>query len=163
MCNLLKQVVVKQQPSLWIPTARFVLLLTSGILLIFGVVSLISHLLGSDMSLTISLVFIIIGSLIGFIYVLLNRYSKKIDALSPSEYKTICIFDLKNADLLDAAGNTLDSLENISVQREFQLTSSSKKLVVRYSSGSITLVKGNPFSGGTSSLEASFRKLGLMS
>jgi len=157
-----EQVIVKQQPALWIPTARFVLLLTAGIPLIFGVVSLISHFQGSDLSLTISLVFIIIGTLFGFIYVLINRYSKKINALSPSEYKTICTFDLKNAALLDGAGNTLDSLGNISVEREFQLTSSSKKLVVRYSSGSIILVKGNPFAGGTASLENVFRKLGLM-
>ncbi|MDG1331290.1 MAG: hypothetical protein P8P74_03105 [Crocinitomicaceae bacterium] len=155
-------VLVKEQPASWIPTARFVLLLISGIPLIFGVVSLFTHFQGYETSLTMSIIFIAVGSVFAFAYVFLNKYSKKINALPPSEFRTLCSFDLKNKVLLDSSGKELDSLNNVSVGCEFQITSSSKKLVVRYSSGTILLAKGNPFAGGTAALEAVFKQLGLM-
>lgn len=164
-CRLYKQgnmLVVKAQPNSWIPTARFVLLLMSGIPLFFGLTQLVMYWKGHEIILFVSVVFIAIGSLFGIAYWLLNKYSIKTNALPPYQFQTICSFDLKNGSLLDAAGNVLDVLENTKIEREFQLTSSSKKLVARYSNGTILLAKGNPFAGGTSSLEAVFRKEGLM-
>ena len=164
-CRLYKRadlIIAKEQPAQWIPTVQFVLLLISGIPLIFGVVSLVMYLRGSDIELMMCVAFIIVGSLFGLAYVFLNKYSSKIKSLPPAEFNTICSFDLKNKILLDSTGKELDSFENTLVHRELQLTSSSKKLVVRYSDGVILLAKGNPFSGGTEPLEKVFRGVGLI-
>ena len=156
------QVIVMEQPALWIPTARFVLLLIAGIPLIFGVISFFAHLQGADISLWMSIIFIVVGTTLSLVYVFLNKYSKKINSLPPEELTTICVFDLKEKTLLDPWGKSLDSLENISVERQFQLSSSSKKLVVHYTKGTIVLAKGHPFAGGTMVLESVFQELGFM-
>ncbi len=164
-CRIYKKadlIIIKEQPASWVATARFVLLLLSGIPLIFGVISLVTYFRGNDTVLMLSIVLILVGSLLGFVYWLLNRYYSKIKSLPPADFKTLCSFDLKNRKLLDPSDNILDSLKNTLVKREFQITSSSKKLVVLYSNGVILLAKGNPFAGGITSLENVFRGEGLM-
>ncbi len=164
-CRIYKKadlIIIKKQPASWVATARFVLLLLSCIPLIFGVISLVMYLRGDDTILMLSIVFILVGSFLGLIYWFLNRYYSKIKSLPPADFKTLCSFDLKNRKLLGPSDNILDSLKNTIVEREFQVTSSSKKLVVRYSNGVILLAKGNPFAGGTISLENVFRGEGLM-
>ena len=164
-CRIYKrgnQVTVMEQPASWISTTLFVLLLITGIPIIFGVVSLIAHLRGADISLWMSIIFMVVGTLFLTIFIFLNRYSKKINSLPPEEFTALCTFDFSTKKLIDASGKTLDSLENVSVERQFQLTSSSKKLVVRYTKGTIILAKGNPFAGGTLPLEAVFRQLGVL-
>lgn len=157
-----EQIIVKEQPGLWMITASFVLLLISAIPIIFGISTLYMHFQSKEISLTLGLGFLGVGVLFGFIFILIRKQSKKINEMHPSQYKTICIFDLKDNYLLDSSGTKLDSFDNVLVGRDFQFTSSAKKLVVRYTNGSITLANGNPFAGGITKLEKPFIKLGLM-
>ena len=154
--------VVKKDPAAWVGTTRFVFFLLTAIPLMAGISQLIMAFRGIAPTLIPGFILLGISSVFAFVLWLIVNYTRKINELKLEELETLCIFDLSRSQLLDAQGNRLDDLVNVSVWREFQLTSSSKKLLVKWSNGERTLAKGNPFSGGTLPLESIFRRYNLM-
>jgi len=73
----------------------------------------------------------------------------------------VAVIDLDQKQLLDGQGQPLAGLAEVSVERAFQLGSSSKALVIRYGSKKVVVARGSPFAGDVEPLEAVLRRHGL--
>jgi hypothetical protein len=63
------------------------------------------------------------------------------------------IFDFENNNLLSGQQQVISPINKTYLTRKMQLTSSSPELLVCWNGGSLSLVKGNPFSGGIGDIE----------
>lgn len=149
---------VKAAPSGWIATARFVLLLLTIVPLGAGTSQIVRAIRGHDDFLVPGVILVSVAAIFGLALWRLSSYARK----KQSDQLITCVLDLRDRKLLDPAGNVLADLHDVKVAREFQMTSSAKKLVMRWPGGSYMLAKGNPFAGGTQPLENVFREHGLM-
>lgn len=150
-----------KEKATWLPVAKFVFLLLTTIPLMAGI-SQFFRVKDNPDNLLAGFILLGASSVFGLTFYLLHRYHRKLRALPPSTLAVVCIIDLANGHLLDANNHKLDSLNQVSVQRKFQATSSSKKLVLSYSNGTLLIAKGNPFARGTAGLEQFFRSISLM-
>lgn len=151
------KLVIKRHPAPWLATALFVVGLITFLPLIAG-----SFFIASAELRTAGYILSAIAIVFGVVFLLLISYHKKTTQRLPRDLQTLCVFDLAARQLLNDAGTALAPLSDVTVERAYRVTSSSKKLVVRWQQGSITLAKGNPFAGGTAPLEYVLRKHGLM-
>lgn len=104
-------------------------------------------------SATLGLVFIGAGLAALFVLWRLWLYQKKLRSRPVSQPDYLAIIDKSNNTLLDGQNRMLAPLQQVFIARKMQLTSSSPELLLQWSGGSLTLVKGNPFSGGISAVE----------
>lgn len=74
----------------------------------------------------------------------------------------IAIIDLDKKELQNRDGEWIAPLSHVSFEQRMQWTSSSPALVASFSGKHLTLVKGNPFSGGIAPFSYALRWLGLM-
>ena len=88
-------------------------------------------------------------------------YRKKISAMPLNDLKSICIIDFAANNLLNGEHIILAPLQTVQLQRKMQFTSSSAKLVLQWNKNSLTLVEGNPFSGGITAVEKALISKGI--
>lgn len=109
----------------------------------------------------VGLILFAVGMFIVIIFWRILLYRKKVNDIPVTDLETICIFDFVNDNLLDGLQNILSPLSEVYLQRKMQLTSSSPQLIVTWRSGTLSIVKGNPFSGGIDSVEKTLMAKGL--
>lgn len=107
----------------------------------------------SHLSPTPSIIFLGLGILFALIFWMIIAYRKRLNAKPVSELKCICIIDLTSNNLLDGEENLLAPLREVQLIRKMQFTSSSPELVLKWNKNTLTLLQGNPFSGGITAVE----------
>lgn len=94
-----------------------------------------------------------LGVVFTFIFWKVRAYQKKTKAAPPETLQHVCIFDFETNNLLTGQQQIIAPISQVYLTRKMQLTSSSPELLVCWSGGSLSLVKGNPFSGGIGDIE----------
>ncbi len=144
---------ISKRPATWTSVSLFVTGLVAFILLANGVLQLLS--LGTDSTGSSKLGIILIGIAVFFTLVFwrVKLYQKKASAIPLPELKNICIFNFESNNLLDDQQNILTPINQAWLTRKMQLTSSSPELLICWNGGSLSIIKGNPFSGGIAKIE----------
>ena len=144
---------ISQKPAQWTSTFLFVTGLLTFILLTNGILQLLVFKKQVDLTLTPGIILSALGTFFALIFWRVLVYRKKINATPLNELRSVCVLYLGTNNLLDAQGNILSPLNAAQLIRKMQISSSSPSLVLRWKNGSLTIVKGNPFSGGISAVE----------
>ena len=144
---------ISKRPATWTSVFLFVTGLLAFILVANGVLQLSVFKDQAPGSSKIGIILIGIGALVTLIFWRVRRYHKKLRTIPFHELKTIAIFDFENNNLLDSQQNILTPLKQAWLQRKMQLSSSSPELIIAWDRGSLSIVKGNPFSGGIAGIE----------
>lgn len=145
---------ITKKPAQWTSTFLFVTGLLAFILLANGLLQLFVFEMKLPDAPNLGMILLGLGILFAFIFWRVLVFRKKVNAKPVSELKSICTIDLNNNTLLDGKQNILASLDQVILTRKMQLTSSSKQLVLQWNKNSLTIVEGNPFSGGIDAVEA---------
>jgi hypothetical protein len=156
-----KKIYISKRPAQWTQTFLFVVGLLAFILLANGVMQftvLKDEIAGSS---TIGLGLVAGAIVFSLIFWRVRLYQKKINAIPPSKLETIAILDFENNNLLDHQQRVLAPLHQSWISRKMQLTSSSPELILCWNGGSISIAKGNPFSGGVSAIENALSTRGI--
>ena len=141
-----------KRPAKWAATFLFV----TGLLAFIFLANYFLRFFVADnsyMSATLSIIFLGLGILFALIFWMVIAYRKKLKAKPVSELNCICIIDLAGNNLYDGEQNLLAPLQEVQLIRKMQFTSSSPELVLKWNKNTLTLVQGNPFSGGISAVE----------
>ncbi len=144
---------ITKKPAQWTTTFLFVTGLLTFILFSNGLLQLFVFDMQPDIAPTLGIILNGLGILFGVIFWRVTVYRKKINTIPVNELKCICIIDLISNNLLDGNKNLLAPLEDVQLQRKMQITSSSPQLVLQWNKNILTLVEGNPFSGGIAAVE----------
>lgn len=152
---------VAKMPAPWTATFLFVAGLLAFILLANGVLMLFFLKTQPAIPQSLGLMLMALGVLFAFICWKVNAYRKKMNAKPVSELECICIIDIGANLLLDGKQNMLAPLDQVKLNRKMQLTSSSSKLVLQWNKNSLTVVEGNPFSGGIADIEKALLAKGI--
>jgi hypothetical protein len=83
------------------------------------------------------------------------------EALPTSALRKLATLDLGNQTLLDGKGRVLARLSDVRFERRFQVTSSSRRLVVCWPEGELPLVNGDPFAGGLWAIQSALESRGF--
>lgn len=134
-------------------TFLFVIGLLAFILLGNGVLQLTVFKNQIPGSTKLGIMFIGIALVFATIFWRVRLSQKKAIAIPPQELKNICVIDFGSNNLLDSQQNILTSINEAWVTRKMQLTSSSPELLLCWNGGSLSIIKGNPFSGGIAGIE----------
>lgn len=94
-----------------------------------------------------------LGLLFAIIFWQVRAYQNKAKAAPPETLQHVCIFDFETNNLLTGQQQVISPINQAYLTRKMQLTSSSPELLVCWNGGSLSLVKGNPFSGGIGDIE----------
>lgn len=144
---------LSKSPAPLVSTFLFVTGLLAFILLGNGVLQLTvfkSQIAGST---KLGIMLIGIALVLVTIFWRVRLYQKKVNAIPPDQLKNICIFDFDSNNLLDSQQNILTPINQAWLTRKMQLTSSSPELLLCWNGGSLSIIKGNPFSGGIADIE----------
>lgn len=152
---------ISKIPGQWTSTFLFVAGLLTFILLANGVLMLFVFKTQPTIPQSLGISLTALGVLFAFIFWKVNVYRKKLHAKPVSELTCICIIDLNYNTLLDEQQNTLASLNQVQLSRKMQLTSSSPSLVLQWNKNAMTIVQGNPFSGGIAAVEQTLISKGI--
>jgi len=141
-----------KRPAAWTTTFLFVTGLLALLLLANGCIQLfmVDTVHGAQ---TIGAILLGAGILCALIFWRTLAFRKKQNAKPVEQLETICIIDLANNNLLDGQQNILAPLSTVRLSRSMQLTSSAPKLQLAWKAGKLTIVEGNPFSGGVEAVE----------
>lgn len=144
---------ISKRPAPWVATFLFVTGLLAFILLSNGVLQL--TVFKNQITTSSNLGVILIG--IGLFFIAIfwrgRLYQKKVKAMPLHQLKNICIFDFGCNNLLDSQQNILTPITQAWLTRKMQLASSSPELLLCWNGGSLSIIKGNPFSGGIAGIE----------
>lgn len=145
-------VTLARKPAQWTSTFLFVSGLVAFITIANGI---LQFFIGSTNGQVRIFAFVLsgVGLLVLFLFIVVLRFRRKINAKPLDQLKIICAFDFNSGKLRD---NKLQVVANISesrLKRSMQVTSSSPLLRIASPETSIILVRGNPFSGGISAVE----------
>lgn len=152
---------ITKKPAQWTSTWLFVTGLTAFLLLVNGLLQLFYFDSQLNNIQTVALSLLGIGTVVALIFWRILIYRKKINAKPVGEMKWICIIDLKDDKLLDGQQKVLATLEDVRVSRKMQFTSSSPELVLKWDNHMLSLVEGNPFSGGIAEIERTLIAKGI--
>jgi len=152
---------IARKPAQWTSTFLFVSGLLAFILFSNGILQLFVFNTQFHNSQTIGIIGIGLGILFALIFWRILAYRKKINALPLNEMKWTCIIDLSGNNLLDGQENILAPLEQVQLSRKMQFTSSSPELVLIWDKHILSLVEGNPFSGGIATVEKALISKGI--
>jgi hypothetical protein len=94
-----------------------------------------------------------IGAFFTLIFWRVWAYRKKVAATPFDQLIKIAVIDFQTNNLLNGQQQILSPLQQVFLKRKMQLGSSSPELLLEWSNGSLSLVRGNPFSGGILSIE----------
>ncbi len=144
---------ISKRPATWTSVFLFVTGLLAVILLVNGVLQLVP--LGTDAigSSKIGMILILVAIFFIIVFWRVRMYQKKLSAIPFQEFKNIAIFDFETNNLLDGQQNILTPINQAWLTRKMLLSSSSPELLISWDRGSLSIVKGNPFSGGIASIE----------
>lgn len=151
---------ISKRPASWTTVFLFVTGLIALILLVNGILQVLVFRKpeGSPM---LGIILIVSGVFFALIFQRVKQYQQKINAAPLNELKTIAIIDLANNSLYDGQQNILTTLDQAWLTRKMQLTSSSSELILQWKSGALSIVKGNPFSGGIGDIEKALVAKGI--
>lgn len=144
---------ITKKPAQWTSTFLFVTGLLAFILLANGLLQLFVSKMYTPDAPNLGIILLALGILFALIFWRIITYRKKINAIPVNELKSICIIDLAANNLLDGQQNVLAPLDEVILTRKMQFTSSSPELVLKWNKNTLTLVQGNPFSGGIAAVE----------
>ena len=144
---------ITKKPAQWTSTFLFVTGLIAFILLANGLLQLFVFEMKLADAPNLGIILTATGVLFSLIFWRVLVYRKKVNAKPVNELKCICIVDLNNKTLLDDQQNIMAPLNQVILTRKMQITSSSKQLVLQWNKNTLTLVEGNPFSGGIAAVE----------
>ena len=144
---------ITKKPAQWTSTFLFVTGLLAFILLANGLLQLFVFKMQPHGVQTLGIILTAAGVLFALIFWRVIAYRKKLNSIPVNELKYICIIDLNNNTLLDEQQNILAPLEQVLLSRKMQITSSSPALILQWNKNALTLVQGNPFSGGIAAVE----------
>lgn len=142
-----------KKPAQWTTTFLFVTGLLSFILLANGLLQLFVFKMEIPDAPRFGIILLAIGIFFALVFWRILAYKKKLNSRPVSELKCICIIDLAGNKLLDGLQNLLAPLKDVQLLRKMQLTSSSSQLVLSWDKNKLTIVEGNPFSGGIAAVE----------
>ncbi len=152
---------ISERPAKWTSVFLFVTGLLTLILLVNGILQLTAF--KDDNTSSSAIGFALLGA--GILFLLISwrvwLYSKKINAMPLHDLKPIAIFDFQNNQLLNGQQRLLAPIDQVWMSRKMQITSSSPELIVSWANGSLSLVKGNPFSGGMAAIEKALSAKGV--
>jgi hypothetical protein len=143
---------ISKTPAPWTGTFLFITGLLALILLINGVLQLfvVGEPNGSS---RVGIILFGIGIFFTFLFWRVRVYSKRVGAIPFNELINIAVVDFESNNLFDGQQHILTPLHQAYLRRKMQLGSSSPELIMEWGHGSLSLVKGNPFSGGVSIIE----------
>lgn len=144
---------IVKKPAQWTSTFMFVTGLLAFILLTNGILQLFFFNKQTPELSTLGIILSVLGLFFLLIFWRIIAYRKKLNAKPLNELKCICILDFSTNNLLDSRERILSPLNKIRMQRKMQISSSSPELVLIWDNNSLSIAKGNPFSGGISSVE----------
>lgn len=144
---------ITKKPAQWTSTFLFVTGLLAFILLANGLLQLFVFEMKIPDAPKLGIILTASGVLFALIFWSILVFRKKVNAKPVNELKCICIIDLNNNTLLDEQQNILASLDAVILTRKMQLTSSSKQLELQWNKNKLSIVEGNPFSGGIAAVE----------
>ena len=144
---------ISKKPGQWTSNFMFVSGLIGFILLTNGILQLVVFKKQPGAMPAIGIILTVLGILFALIFWRIIAYRKRINSIPLNELKCICVVDLMNKLLLDAQHQMLSPLDAVQLLRKMQITSSSPKLVLKWNNETMTIVNGNPFSGGVSAIE----------
>lgn len=142
-----------KKPAQWATTLLFVTGLLAFILLANGILWLFVFNNQPHTTAILGTAFLALGILFAVAFWRLKKYSNKLNAKPVEELTCICIIDLAANTLQDGKKNILTSLDTVKLQRKMQITSSSPSLLLTWNNNTLTIVEGNPFSGGISAVK----------
>lgn len=142
-----------KRPGQWTGTFLFVTGLLAFILVANGVLQLLVFKNEDTGSTRLGIILLAIGSVVSLVFWRVRLYDKKIRAIPLNELKKIALLDFENNNLLDEQLQVITPLKQAWLQRKMQISSSSPELVISWDRGSLSIVKGNPFSGGIAGIE----------
>ncbi|MEO6254888.1 MAG: hypothetical protein ABIO79_16375 [Ferruginibacter sp.] len=142
-----------KKPAQWTTTFLFVTGLLAFILLANGLLQLFVFKMEIPGAPDLGIILLAAGIFFALVFWRIIAYRKKLNAKPVNVQACICIIDLVANNLLDGQQNLLAPLNAVQLQRKMQITSSSPELVLRWDKNALTIVKGNPFSGGIASVE----------
>ncbi len=143
---------ISKRPAQWTTVFLYVTGLLAVIFLANAVLQfagLTNEIAGSLMQ----LILILPGIIFAFVFWGVWLHRKKVNAIPPKELNHIAIFDFESNNLLDGQQNILSPLNQAWLMRKMQITSSSPELIIQWSQGHLSIVRGNPFSGGITGIE----------
>jgi len=139
----------------------FVFLLLTVILIANGILFTIFGATGKAESILPGLIITGAGIIFLFLSLKLIQSKRKSNNRLPEQGNCICVFDEKNKKIVDENNFEIESFSNSTLERKFQLSSSSKKLVLVCGKKEILLAKGNPFDGGIYAVEDYLMGIGI--
>jgi hypothetical protein len=145
----------------WIYTTRFVLGLLTFILGVNGIIQLVLSLTGSSGILLLGIILTGIALLLFFLFRYINGLLKQKNDRSLTDQDILCMIDLKDSTLLDASGNVLAELDQVTMCKKMQITSSSPALELNCAGNAITIINGNPVAGGIAPYLTILKQYGL--
>jgi len=136
----------------WTYTTRFVLGLLT---VIFGVNAIVMATMAELRG--VAFIFGPLAVLFAVSFIAVGRYRARRANTTGERIATI---DLERG-LLDDSGNVVAPVPALSVQRTFQLTSSSRALELRWPHGALVIARGNPFADDVSAIEHALQQHGI--
>jgi len=152
---------ISKRPARWISTFLFVTGLLILILFANGMLQLTLFKDETTGTSTIGFILILVALFFAVIFWRVRVYQKKINAIPLHELQHKAIFDFENNNLLDGQQNILTPINQAWLMRKMQITSSSPELLISWNGGSLSIVKGNPFSGGIADIEKTLTSKGI--
>ncbi len=152
---------ITKKPAQWTSTFLFVTGLLAFIMFSNGILQLFVFNTEFRNAQTFGMIATGLGILFALIFWRILAYRKKINALPFNEMKWTCIIDLAGNNLLDGQQNILAPLEQVQLTKKMQFTSSSPELVLKWDKHVLSLVEGNPFSGGIAAIEKALISKGV--
>ncbi|MEO6542037.1 MAG: hypothetical protein ABIN74_13625 [Ferruginibacter sp.] len=142
-----------KKPAQWTTTFLFVTGLIAFILLANGILQLFVFKTEIPGAPNLGIILLAAGIFFTLVSWRITAYRKKLNTRPLNELKCICIIDLADNKLLDGQQHILSLLEDVQLLRKMQITSSSPQLVLTWDKNTLTIVEGNPFSGGIGAVE----------
>lgn len=152
---------ITKKPAQWIGGLFFAFGLAAFLFLTYGFLKILFFNTHSNNDQAAGLILLASGGVFALIFWRIALYRNKINAIPGDLLKRICIIDLTANDLLDDQENFLAPLHAVQLKRKRQLTSRSPSLVLTWNKNTLTLVEGNPFSGGIAAVEKALISKGI--
>jgi hypothetical protein len=106
-------------------------------------------------------VFLAVAALAGVVLWLIIKFVRRRHAAPLGALPVLVIFDVPAGQLCSGTGQPVAPLSDVQLGHRFQIGSSSRALEVRWSGGSVVLVRGNPFAGGIGPIESALQARGI--
>lgn len=161
LCEDGNKLYICNRSATWTTVFLFVTGLLTIILLVNGVLQLVVFGKQNNGSTTAGTILLAAGIVFAIIFWRVLAYHQKKRSLPLDKLPVTGIIDFDNKVLLDGNHTALASLSQVYLTRKMQLSSSSPELLLRWQNGAISIVKGNPFSGGIAGIEKALISKGI--